>query len=404
MSRIPDDVLNDLGNGQRHHTFTAAELLAMEIPPVEYAIPDILPAGVTLLAGKVKHGKSWMALGFGISVATGGVALGTKRVEVGDCLYLALEDNKRRLQKRLRKLLTKGVAPERLHLEVEWPRADEGGIEMLDAWLEEHQECRLVIIDTLARFKPGASGKRTQYDEERDSVDPLAPLADKHNVAIVLVHHLRESESDDPLDMIHGSAGLTGGVDGALVLKRKRGEADAYLTIDGRDIEEHTELALRWHQDAATWSIMGDAEEYRLIGERREILQVLKESYPEPLGAKDISIAIGKSDPKGYNATRQRLYQMSNAGEVKTVGRGKYTLTNKPNIPNIPNKRNSDVRNVRDVSEVKEIMEVTDPHNQNGYLPLSANEANERVEQLKSQGMREDYAVEEVMKLMRGED
>ena len=35
---------------------------------------------------------------------------------------------------------------------------------------------------------------------------------------------------------------------------------------------------------------------------------------------------------------------------------------------------------------------------------LSTDEANERVEQLKSQGMREDYAVAEVMKRMQGED
>ena len=75
-----------------------------------------------------------------------------------------------------------------------------------------------MIVDTLARLKPAGSKKRTQYKEDRDSVDALVTLADKHSVVIVLVHHLREMESDDPLDMIHGSAGLTGGVDGALVL------------------------------------------------------------------------------------------------------------------------------------------------------------------------------------------
>jgi len=232
------------GNGKLPRVISASELLGLELPTVRWAIPDLLPEGVTILAGKPKLGKSWMALGFGITVSTGGVALGTKRVERGEALYLGLEDNHRRLQGRLRKLLVAGEAPEGLHIAVGWPRADEGGIEALDEYFSEHPACQLGDIDTLARFKPHTNGRRSQYDEDRDAVDPLVPLAAKHNVALLLVNHLRETESDDPLDMIHGSAGLTGGADGALVLKRRRGDADAYLHVDGRDIENPTELAL----------------------------------------------------------------------------------------------------------------------------------------------------------------
>jgi hypothetical protein len=320
-SDTPEDLFSTQNGHRSHTTFTAAELMSTVIPPVEWAIPDILPASVTFLAGKPKLGKSWMALGFGIAVASGGVALGSRRVEQGECLYLALEDNRRRLQKRLRKLLTDGEAPPaRLHFETEWPRIGEGGIKDLDAWLEDHPDCRLVIIDTLARFKPRSTGRRAQYDEERDAVDPLAPLADKHNVAILLVHHLREAQSDDPLDMIHGTAGLTGGVDGALVLKRKRGDADAYLTIDGRDIEENAELALKWSQQAATWTIMGDAEEYRISQTRRDILRVVEEAG-EPVGPTYVADLLDMP----ANTAQQRMYQMSNSGELKNVARGKYT-------------------------------------------------------------------------------
>jgi hypothetical protein len=70
----------------------------------------------------------------------------------------------RRLQTRLRKLLRGDSQPERLEVAWSWPRANEGGIENLDWWLEEHSECRLVVIDTLSRFKPRASssGRRVQ--------------------------------------------------------------------------------------------------------------------------------------------------------------------------------------------------------------------------------------------------
>jgi hypothetical protein len=306
-------------------TFTGKDLMAEEMPPVRWAVPGILPEGVTLFGGKPKMGKSWMALGLCIAVATGGVALGKERAEQGEVLYLALEDNKRRLRRRMEKLLVGGVAPEGLHLATEWERADAGGIEMLREFLSEHPECRLVVLDTLARFKPGgAFGKRSQYDEDRTAVDPLIPIAAEHNVAIVLVHHLREAESDDPLDMMHGSAGLTGVVDGALVLKRQRGQADAYLHIDGRDIAEPAELALRFDTEAATWTIVGDADEYRL-SKGRTAIQRLLEDADEPLAPKEITACLNEKGIEIKNgAVREMLSQMVKAGQVKNLSRGQY--------------------------------------------------------------------------------
>jgi hypothetical protein len=326
--------VHDLFGGR---VFTAEHLMAEELPPVRWVVPDVLPEGVMFLAGKPKMGKSWMAQGISIAIATGGVALGTKHVERGDVLYLALEDNKRRLQERIRKLLPGDTAPAGLHIALEWPRVGEGGVELLDNWVAVHPECRLVVIDTIARFKPHTTSKRTQYDEDRDAVDPLAPIAADHNVAILLVHHLRETESDDPLDMIHGSAGLTGGVDGALVLKRKRGKVDAYLTVEGRDIENPTELALKFNQNATTWAIVGDAEEYRLSERRRAIIRVL-ENADDPLGPKEIAETTDAKE----GATRELLSQMVKDGQVKNPVRGQYVLAdalqkNADNADNLTN-------------------------------------------------------------------
>jgi RecA-family ATPase len=247
----------------RLKTFTVVELMAEELPEVKWVVPGILPEGVTLLAGKPKLGKSWLALGLAIAVATGGAALGNKQVEAGDVLYMALEDNRRRLRKRFGKLLS-GDGPHRLYIAIECPRMDKGGAKALEEWLEEHPDARLVVVDILKRVRPRAPASRSVYEADYEALEAMQRLAGEYGVSILVVHHLRKLDADDPLDEVSGSTGLSGGADGVLVLKRDRGRADAFLHVTGREIEEEAELALRWDSGLASWTLMGDAEEYRV--------------------------------------------------------------------------------------------------------------------------------------------
>ena len=293
---IPREWLRPERNGRIPETVTAADLMAAELPPVRWGVRGVLPEGVTLLAGKPKLGKSWLALGLCVAVASGGVALGTRQVEQGDVLYLALEDNRRRLQKRLGKMLC-GPAPEGLEIATAWPKLDEGGVEALGAWLGEHPEARLVAVDTLAKIRQRTRGQNV-YQEDYAALEELLPL-----------------------DEISGSSGLTGGVDGVLVLKRDRGKADAVLHVDGRDIEEPAEYALKWDAETAGWTIVGDAEEYRMSEERKEIFGVLIEA-DEFLSPGEVADALGK--PR--NTIKQRLWRMAQDGQVENRN-GKYGIT-----------------------------------------------------------------------------
>src|SRR6478735_3104121 len=89
----------------RRTSWTAAELLAADLPRPRWAVDGLFPEGLAFMAGAPKLGKSWLALSLGIAVGCGGVALSKVDVDQGDVLYLALEDNARRLQERLRLLL-----------------------------------------------------------------------------------------------------------------------------------------------------------------------------------------------------------------------------------------------------------------------------------------------------------
>jgi len=329
---------------------TAAELMNLEFEPTQWVVPGVLPEGLSLLAGKPKKGKSWMALGMCEAVAVGGVSFGTKRVDQGDTLYLALEDNTKRLQKRLRKVLDGRAAPDRMHLHTVWPRLDEGGAEQLDEWLTEHPEARLVVIDTLAKIRKPAGGANV-YSEDYAALELLLPLAAKHGVAIVVVHHLRKMAASDPMDEISSSTGLTAGVDGFLILRRTPGSKGPTLYVDGRDIEEPTEYALHWNANTATWTIEGDAEEVHLSKERADILLTLNRS-PEPMTPKEVSDVMPGAT---RNSIRYLMWAMLGDGQLVKDGNGRYSPANPTNSTTNRGKADTYQENagpVRDVSGV----------------------------------------------------
>jgi hypothetical protein len=239
--------LEERGGKETHPPFpSASELMAREISPVRWVVPGMVPEGVALLAGKPKLGKSWLALGLCVAVATGGVAFGNVHVEKGSALYLALEDNERRLQFRLKKILARSKVPEGLHYSIECPRLGDGGVEAIESWLRSRPDARLVVIDTLAKIRPRQRRGANAYQEDYEALEALLPLAARYNVAVLVVHHLRKLAASDPLDEVNSSIGLTGGVDGVMILKRERTRADATLFVAGRDVEEEKEFALRW--------------------------------------------------------------------------------------------------------------------------------------------------------------
>jgi hypothetical protein len=314
-------------NRERQHTTKTlfpgvrcvAELLTAELPPVREVVPGVLHEGVTIFAGKPKIGKTWLAQGLGVSVATGGVALGSMPVERGDVLYLGLEDNWRRLQRRFG-ALCRGELPRGLDAAIEWPRLDEGGDERIAEWCAVHPDARLVVVDTLKKVRPRTNGQRSVYDLDYEAVEPLIPIAANHNVSILVLHHTRKMGADDPLDLISGSTGLSGGVDGTLVLKRDRGQADAYLFVDGRDVEEPGEYALRWDGELTSWQLLGDAEECRIGETRAKILRALDDGAPDPMSPADVAAETGES----IENVKQTLRRMDRDGQIKKVGYGKY--------------------------------------------------------------------------------
>ncbi len=339
------NLMAKVGAKQVTPPISAADLMAMDFPEPEMVIEGVLPVGVTLLVGKPKKGKSWMALGMCEAVAAGGKAFGVKGVSQGEALYLALEDNKRRIRKRLKKVLDGRDAPKGMYVETDWPRIDEGGADRLDEYFEANPDTRLVVIDTLAKVRKPVRGANV-YAEDYAALEPLLPLAQKHNVAIVIVYHLRKAAAADPMDEISSSTGLTAGVDGFLILRRVPGSKGPTLFVDGRDIEEPTEYALHWNLNTATWTIEGTAEEVHLSKERGDILLTLNRS-PEPMTPKEVWEAMGGKRDR----IRQLLVSMFNDGQVLKDEKGRYSPAHPTNPPDPDHTPHSDHKDHSDHSD-----------------------------------------------------
>jgi hypothetical protein len=316
------DVLNEsrpeaLG---RPETLDGKALDSLVLDPPRWAVPGVLPQGLTLLAGKPKQGKSFLSINIGLAVAYGGKVLDAE-VELGEVLCLALEDSPRRLQDRCRSMLQGDPIPDTVHFAFEWPRLNDGGDEYLDHWLSEHPNTRLVVVDTLAKVRERGGRNSQIYLDDYSAIGPLKALADNYHVAVLAVHHLRKSESiSDPLDEVSGSTGLTGSADAVLLLRGSRGRSDAELLIIGRDMED-TELALDFDSQSCTWSLLGPADEYRQSELRTAILEVLRES-DLPLGPRPVADLLGRNESTIGNTMRR----MAVAGDIKQSGRGRFSV------------------------------------------------------------------------------
>lgn len=306
--------------------FSASDLMRMAIPPPRWAVDGIAPEGLTILAGKPKLGKSWLALHAALAISSGGVVLGHIDVEEGDVLYLSLEDTKRRLQARIRKLLGPDEQPSwRLTLAHTWPRMGKGGLEAIDAWINQHQQARLVIIDTWVRFRPIRLGKTDSYEIDYADGTQVKELADKHGISVIIIHHCRKLGSADPLEEVSGSVGLTGACDGVLVLRRERGQHDATLFVTGRDVDE-MELALSFDKQHCLWQLCGDAEAFRMSKARTEILDLFSDELTE-LSPKEIAKMTGKNE----GAIRRLIHSMAKDGQLIPTQRGLYRRKPEPN-------------------------------------------------------------------------
>ena len=212
--------------------YSSEYIMNTPMKPIEYCVDGLISQGLFVLAGAPKVGKSWLALDMCLSIAKGEKVLG-KETLCGHAVYLSLEDSLIRLQNRLYELTDE--PSDNLNFAIMAESISNGLPEQIEYCRKRFDDLKIVVIDTLQKVR---NESESSYGSDYKELSVLKALADKLGIAIVLVHHTRKCSDSDPFNMISGSTGLSGCVDGSMVLiESKRGSRKAKLHCVGRDIE-----------------------------------------------------------------------------------------------------------------------------------------------------------------------
>lgn len=307
-------------------------IMATKFPAQRAIVPGYLYEGFTVLAGRQKLGKTWLAIDWACAIATGGVAMGSISCDQGDVLYIDMENGPRRIQGRINTLFPdERNRPNLSRLEwvTEAPQLDHGFIAELERWRTSVSVPTLAIIDVLQRIKPAGTMTRNAYENDYSTWAPLQQWGTESHVAVLGLHHTKKGGADDPLEALSGSNGLSACADTTIVLDQDQNGRTLY--VRGRDVEEK-ETAVIFA--AGNFTVLGEASDVRRSDERAVIVSTLTDNR-EAMTPGELAAALGKQS----NNIKQLLFKMAKAGEVYRVGKGRYWL--EPTAPDNPDNRDN---------------------------------------------------------------
>jgi RecA-family ATPase len=201
--------------------WSGADWKGHEIPPLEWIVPGIIPAGtVTMLSGDGGVGKSLIACQLATCAATGKFWLGKEVRRTGTVLYVSAEDDRDELHRRMDKMLG--------HYDLSYdqiadlhfvelvgegallaaPDRSDGIIRRTIRFAQIETEVArlkpvLVVLDTLANLFAGNENDRTQVGQ---FISLLRAVTVDYKTTVVLLAH----PSQSGLNSGSGTSGSTG--------------------------------------------------------------------------------------------------------------------------------------------------------------------------------------------------
>jgi RecA-family ATPase len=177
-----------------------------------------IPSGrITVLVGMPGVGKSFLTCDIAAHISMGGIWPDGSECQQGSVILISAEDDPHdTIRPRLDALQAE---VRHIHIMSTTSRSEVTGQEMelpfslsdldlLEAALEKLDDCRLIVVDPIGSFL-GRRLDAHRENEVRAVLGPLASLAKKHDVAILLVAHRRKNSARLADDLVLGSRAFT---------------------------------------------------------------------------------------------------------------------------------------------------------------------------------------------------
>jgi hypothetical protein len=207
--------------------------------PVRWLVPGLLPLGkLALLAGDGGHGKSTLTLDVTAAVTTGRsfFAAFENTLAPSDVLLISCEDDV--ADTIVPRLLSAGADLNRIQKVEGIKGKDDKTIpfclahyQAMEAHLAANPSIRLVVIDPAGAFI-GRSGVDDYNDTElRSLLGPMAELAARREVTILLIKHLVKGATTKAVHKVGGSTGYVNAVRAAFVIAPDGDDSDKKLFL-----------------------------------------------------------------------------------------------------------------------------------------------------------------------------
>jgi len=207
-------------------------------------------SGVGIVSGHPKALKTWFATELALAVASGKDALGHFPVRLkGTALVYAAEDDLPAMRTRFEAVAdARGVALKETPIYL---------IDMPALHLDDHDQLerlqrtvaalrpRLLVLDPFIRV---ANIDENSAQEVSAVLGSLRALQREHDVAVLLVHHMRKSPSAHLGQQVRGSSDFAAWTDSAVYLVRQ-GPDDLVLSVEHRSAPAPSPLRIRLETD-----------------------------------------------------------------------------------------------------------------------------------------------------------